>query len=228
MLDELLHLMYPRVCAGCHTLLAPGEKDICAHCTVSFDAFPNAEAADCAVKEILRRNHPETCAPRYAWSVYRFHKKDSLQRVVHAMKYQGVRRLGAFFGSRLSEMIAGSGIEENFSCIVPVPLYRLKFVERTYNQSEVIARSLAAALEKDVRTDLVIRRKYTRSQAGLSQKERQSNVSGAFVSYPDIVSGHILLVDDILTTGSTVSAVIQALEEAGAKSVSVAVAALAA
>lgn len=228
MLDELLHLFYPRVCTGCHSLLASGERDICAACFASFDAFSDADAAGYAVREVFRRNYPKINGLQEVWSLYRFHKNDRLQQVVHAMKYEGVHRLGKFFGSRLAEMISGCGAGEEFSCIVPVPLHRLKVVERTYNQSEVIARAAAAILQKEVRVDLVIRRKYTRPQAGLSPQERRSNVRDAFMPSGDAALEDILLVDDILTTGSTAAAVIQALKAAGAGNISLATIALAA
>ena len=228
MLDEMLHLLYPRVCAGCHSLLVSGAKGICPECIATFDTFSDADAAGCAIKERFGHSCPTGNHPERAWSLYRFHKNDRLQRVIHAMKYEGVRRLGEVFGVLLAEMIAGSGADDRFGCIVPVPLHRLKVVERTYNQSEIIARSAAAILRKDVRPDLVIRKKYTRPQAGLSPQERQRNVKDAFAPSGNIVPENILLVDDVLTTGATAAAVMHALESAGAVNISLATVALAA
>ena len=228
MLDEILHLFYPHVCAGCNALLVDGEREICRKCIASFDRFSDADAADYAVKEMFRHTFPEGDCPHKAWTLYRFHKNDKLRNVIHAMKYEGIHRLGEVFGRLLAEMIGDAAFADRLSCIVPVPLHRLRVVERTYNQSEIIARSAAAILRKDVRTDLVVRKKYTRSQAGLSPQERQSNVEDAFVPLSNIVPENILLVDDVLTTGATVAAVMHALESAGAVNISLATIALAA
>lgn len=228
MLDEVLHIFYPRICAGCDALLAEGEREICRDCIVSFDRFSDAEAADRAVKNVFMHNFAAGDIPQKALTLYRFHKNDRLRKVIHAMKYEGVYRLSSLFGTLLAEMIGGSLIAGHCDCIVPVPLHKLKVIERTYNQSEIIARSLGAALGKDVRVDLVTRTKYTESQAGLSPRERLRNVGNAFAPSGNAVPENILLVDDVLTTGSTVAAVMQSLKSAGASNISLATIALAA
>ncbi len=228
MLDEILHLFYPRVCAGCAALLVDSEQEICRTCLASFDRFPDADAADFAVQEVFRRNCPEGECPQKAWVLYRFHKGDRLQKVIHSMKYGGEYRLGKVFGGLLAEMIAGSTVEIPYDCIVPVPLHRMKGIERTYNQSAVIARCMGRVLGKKVGADLVVRERHTRSQAGLSPGERKVNVHDAFAPSGKRVPENILLVDDVLTTGSTVAAVMHSLRSAGARHISLATVALAA
>ncbi len=227
MLEGLLHLLYPDVCAGCGRLLEEEEKEVCKSCTRSFDAFSGFGASEAALFEALRRSHPECPPPGSACVLYRFHKSDRLQDILHRMKYGGVFRLGVFFGRRLGEMVADGGRTPGFDAIVPVPLHRLRRIERTYNQSEVIARAAASVLGGEVRTDLVLRRKDTLPQAGLSPVRRKRNVADAFVPSGRPAPRSVLLVDDVLTTGSTAVAVMQALETAGAGHVSLAVVALA-
>ena len=228
MLDEIFHLFYPRVCAGCNALLLDGEREICRKCLTSFDRFSDVDAADFAIKEVFRRTFPGGECPQKAWTLYRFHKNDRLQKVIHAMKYGGEHRLGKVFGGLLAGMIGASAAADLYNCIVPVPLHRMKVIERTYNQSEVIACSLGKVLGKKVGADLVVRNKYTRSQAGLSPSERQGNVKDAFEPSGKAVAENILLVDDVLTTGSTVAAVMQSLRAAGAVNISLATIALSA
>ncbi len=227
MRDDILHLFYPRVCAGCGSQLYADAEDICPECISAFDAFGDADASGYAILELFRRNYPDDRVSGKAWTLYRFHKNDRLQRVIHAMKYEGVNSLGKVFGRLLGEMIAGSGGDDLFSCVVPVPLHPLKVFDRTYNQSEIIARSVASVLRKDFRNDLVVRKKYTRSQAGLSLPERLSNVRDAFEPSGKAVPKSILLVDDVLTTGATISAVRNAFESEGAEDISIATIALA-
>ena len=227
MLEGLLHLLYPNVCAGCERLLEEGEEEVCKNCTTSFDAFSGFEASEAALLETLRRSHPEYPPPGSACALYRFHKDDRLQGILHRMKYDGVFRLGAFFGKRLGEMVVGSGRMPGFDAVVPVPLHRIRRIERTYNQSEAIACAAASVLGGKVRTDLVFRRKYTMPQAGLSPMRRKRNVADAFVPSGKSVPRSVLLVDDVLTTGSTAVAVMRALETAGVGRVSLAVVSLA-
>ncbi|MCW8819783.1 MAG: ComF family protein [Ignavibacteriaceae bacterium] len=227
MRDDILHLFYPRVCPGCGSQLYADAEGICPECISAFDAFGDADASGYAIMELFRRNYPDDTLSGKAWALYRFHKNDRLQRVIHAMKYEGVSSLGKVFGRFLGEMIAGCGGDDLYSCVVPVPLHRLKVFDRTYNQSEIIARSVASVLRKDFRNDLVVRKKYTRSQAGLSWQERLRNVRDAFEPSGRAVPKSILLVDDVLTTGATVSAVKNALESEGAEHISLATIALA-
>lgn len=228
MLDGLLNLLYPRVCAGCHCLLEDRGEEICSRCENSFDAFFESRVSSDAVREAFGKSRPERTPPDAAFALYRFHSNDTLRAILHRMKYDGVYRLGEFFGTRLGEFVAQGRETGEERVVVPVPLHRLKKIERTYNQSEVIAQAAASVLRWPVRDDLVVRRRYTRSQAGLTPAERRRNVLGAFVPSGKPAPESVLLVDDVMTTGSTVASVMDALETAGVSRISLAVVALAA
>ncbi|ASQ91302.1 hypothetical protein CHL67_10605 [Prosthecochloris sp. GSB1] len=227
MFQGLLNLLYPRVCAGCHCLLEDRDREICSRCEGSFDRFSTCGASSDAVREALGRSRSERTPLAAAFALYRFHRNDVLRTVLHQMKYEGVYRLGEFFGARLGDFVAQGGVGDTGVAVVPVPLHRLKKIERTYNQSEVIARAAASVLRLPVRDDLVVRRRYTLSQAGLTPVERRRNVLGAFASSGKTVPESVLLIDDVMTTGSTVAAVMDALETAGVSRISLAVVALA-
>ena len=135
------------------------------------------------------------------------------RKLPYAIKYYGDTPLGYFFGRMLGERIAASPEFSDVDMIIPVPLYWSRKWKRGYNQAEVIARGIARSLPAEVRTDILSRRRHTKTQTRLSVEEKAANVKSAFRSVkkvpPDI--RHILLVDDVFTTGATLNACWQAL-----------------
>ena len=119
----------------------------------------------------------------------------------------------------------GGELLKDADMIVPIPLHYWRYISRRYNQSAEIARLLAKRERISFRPDILVRRENTQSQRGLSRKERQANVAGAFEALgkhaPDIAQKNILLVDDVLTTGATVNAAAKVLKDNGARRVDV-------
>ena len=139
-----------------------------------------------------------------------------LRQAIHALKYEGVRVLTA----PLAELMASTWAWQSIAVdvVVPVPLNRLRQRQRGYNQSALLARRLAEHLALPVGDHLLVRERNTRSQVGLSARERWDNVWAAFRCTPEKVSGRrILLIDDVLTTGATLESCAATLQQAGAK-----------
>ncbi len=138
-----------------------------------------------------------------------------LREAVHGLKYGGLRVLGDPLSMLLAHGWQGVGREADL--VVPVPLHRAQLRRRGYNQSDLLALGLSEQARLDLRRDILQRRRATRSQVGLSPDERLQNVSGAFACAEGPVRGaRVLLIDDVLTTGATMSACARALSEAGA------------
>lgn len=159
----------------------------------------------------------------HAASLYFYRQGSEYTRLVQAVKYDGNLRLGRALGRELGRRMAAAGrfSQPAIQAIVPVPLHPLRRWKRGYNQAEVIARGLAEGMgEKPlpVVTDLLRRARYTRTQTKLSAEGKQHNVAGAFVLRPSVdarlqASGirHLLIVDDVITTGATLSEAIKPL-----------------
>ncbi|MDZ7315157.1 MAG: ComF family protein [candidate division KSB1 bacterium] len=144
-----------------------------------------------------------------------------LQKIIHAFKYQGLSRLDAFFEKEILKRWASLTLEGD--CLVPVPLHSARLRERGYNQSEVLAQLFSRQIGLPCAAGVLERVRYTEQQAKLNAEERRRNVQGAFlVRHPDSVRRrHIVLVDDVLTTGSTLNECSRVLKAAGAARIDV-------
>ena len=142
-----------------------------------------------------------------------------LRELIHLYKYSGMRPLARVFGEWMAEAYPRG---ESFDALVPVPLHWWKRLRRGFNQSDLLARELSRRTGMPV-LHAARRRRNTSSQAGLTNAQRRDNVRGAFsVPQPGVVRGKsLLLIDDVMTTGSTVNACAAALRRAGAARVSV-------
>ncbi|MEI8185614.1 MAG: ComF family protein [Chlorobiaceae bacterium] len=226
-LEELLHLLFPNVCVLCRKLLLPSEEGCCSSCMTDFDPFNNSLEAEQVLRNVITSRFGAAFQFERGWCRYQFHKKSPLQKALYAMKYEGLFTLGTMFGRQLGEWILADGDIGDIECIVPVPLHHLKKIERSYNQSEKIAEGVGKSLHKPVMSQLLVRKRYTVSQTGLSAAERKKNPEGAFQLAKGFTPHHVLLVDDIVTTGSTLAAAASALLQAGVERVSFAAVALA-
>lgn len=146
---------------------------------------------------------------------------ESHRMLIHIFKYDGVVSAGRFLGRRLGECVAKNREIGEFDLLVPVPLHRERCRERGYNQAEVIAKCVSEISGIPYSADIVSRSRATKSQTKLSRSERIQNVAGAFeIKNPQMVMGKsIMIVDDVVTTGATVSEIARTLISAGASRV---------
>jgi len=154
-----------------------------------------------------------TSFPERVWALAPY--EGSLRDALHRFKYQGEKRIGKFFAELL---LAGPGNELGEpDLIIPVPLHPSKLRQRGYNQAQILAEQLAKGLNIEVKSDVLNRVTLTQPQSGLSRQARLANLNNAFrLSKPLEVKGKsILLVDDIITTGSTLEACGIVLRQAG-------------
>lgn len=171
----------------------------------------------------------------YAAALFFYRAESNYRHITRKIKYNGNIKAGLFFGRLLGERLVSGSLFQDVDLIIPVPLHWRRHWKRGYNQAQVIAEGIAARLGAPVRSDILIRPRSTRSQTRLSIEEKSLNVKNAFrlhkrcrTSIPPELTGirHILLVDDVFTTGSTALACFTALRTVFPPSVRISVATL--
>ncbi len=150
-----------------------------------------------------------------ALSAFTFVKKGKVQRLMHELKYKGNTKVGELMGMELGKEIDKAEITDKVDVVVPVPLHKKKLKQRGYNQSEFIAIGVAKILNCEINTTLLKRMERSESQTKKSKYERWENVGSAFTltDVNQYKGKHILLVDDVVTTGATLEACCKKLKE---------------
>ncbi len=206
----------PRFCPSCNIKLLADEIVICPAC-LSKIKF----AEDERIKSEFSRKFSSNGIISDFISLYVFEKDKELQHIIHSIKYSNKFLTGKFLGFVLSSHLKHKISEWKIDFIIPVPLHHLKKAERGYNQSFYIAKGLGKGLNIPVAEGFIKRKKFTESQTTMNLKERQENIEGAFKVKRNLnLKGkNILLVDDVITTGSTIGECGKVLLNAGTNKV---------
>lgn len=197
------------LCPTCLPALHPPSVARCQHCHTILLA--NSLCRQC-------QQHPLLLSGLRAFSIY----QEPLRTCIHALKYEGNRRLAEPLGQLLAETYTRYKLQADI--LLPVPLHPTRLRERGYNQSALLARTCASLLGIAYRDDLLMRQRATTPQVGLSLQERLRNVAGAFqpalaFTAEALAQRRILIIDDVCTTGATIEACAAPLFAAGARSV---------
>jgi len=217
--DDFLSLFFPRLCLACSVHLVRGEKVLCTECLLSM----------ARTDFHLRRDNPleqafwGRCMIERAAAFSVYNRGSRIRKLIYALKYSGRKEIGKMLGELYGTILSESGFMHDIDIIVPVPLHPARQRKRGYNQSEYIAYGLSEATKVAVKNNIIRRIEQTDSQTKRGRYERWENVKGLFfVPEPQEIRGkHILVVDDVITTGSTMEACINALHEAGDIKVSI-------
>jgi len=217
--DDFLSLFLPRLCLACRAHLVRGEEVLCTQCLLSMARTDFHLRRDNMLEQVFwGRCHVERGA---AFSVY--NRGSRIRKLIHSLKYDGRKEIGKMLGELYGSTLAECGFMDGIDFIVPVPLSADRQRKRGYNQSELIAQGLSASSHVPVRYDILMRTGRSESQTRRGRYERWENVEGLFtVRKPsEIIGKHILVADDVITTGSTMEGCVNALHQAGDVKVSV-------
>jgi len=225
LLDDFISLIFPNICACCGNSLWKHEEIICTHCDfhlprTDFHLEPDNQAS----RTFWGRVNIEG-----ATAGYYFNKGNRIQKLIHLLKYNGRKDIGIFLGEKQGVLLKSSPLFNTVEVIIPVPLHKRKLMKRGYNQSEQFAIGIGKIMNIPVNPYLLYRQKFTETQTKKSRFSRWQNVSDMFaVNDPVQLQGrHILLVDDVITTGATLESCIHALSAVPGIKISIAAIAVA-
>lgn len=233
--EGLFATLFPAECRLCNEpLLAMSRLPVCDACLAKIQSFNSPVCARCG--EILTIGNAQVCTacvnapPPFIAALSIGAYDGTLRGVIHLLKYDSVRPAAQMLGREVAKVLAANSSKVGDDpLILPVPLHRAKDRDRGFNQAEEIANAVKKVTGFAIDRHVLVRKRPTVSQTGMTAHQRRENVRGAFVLRKrgvDIVKGrNIVLVDDVMTTGATAAECTRVLLRAGAKQVLVATAA---
>jgi ComF family protein len=218
---DFVSLFFPKYCLGCDRALVKGEDMICTLCMLEMPQTDYHKSSENPLSHRLSYRIPI----KHAMALFKFSKNGRVQQLLHRLKYRNHPEIGVTLGRFYGEKITNeSDIKEKVDLIIPIPLHPARRRKRGYNQSAKFAEGLSERLDLPFTDDILERRIKTETQTRKSKLSRWENISGVFgVKEPGLLKGKkILLVDDVITTGSTLEACSQVLIDQGCEQLNIA------
>jgi ComF family protein len=219
-IDSFTHIFFPHLCVGCGSDLISDDQFLCLQCINQLPATNFELHANNPVEKIFWGR----AAIKSATAQYYFTKNSILQNILHQFKYKSKKDIGIYFGRIMGEAICASNRFTDIDAIVPLPLFASKEKKRGYNQATVLAEGISSVMNVPVSKNSIGRIIATDTQTKKNRIERWQNIDGKFkLKEKESIAGkHILLIDDVITTGATLDACANELLEAEGIQVSVA------
>jgi ComF family protein len=219
-LSHLFSLFYPKVCICCQSHLLDQEKLICLTCQFDLPLVDNLNYQSNVVTRIFEGRVPVELGASYLF----YHEMGKTKQLIHELKYRNQQNIGIAFANWLGHKMKESGAFQNIDCMVPVPLHQKKLKKRGYNQLTKFGKRLGEILDISYREDVLQRVSYTQTQTKKKRLDRFQNTNSRFVlKDPECIAHkHILLIDDVITTGATLEACCKELLQAKGVKISIA------
>ena len=209
MFESIINLFFPKVCSGCSSFLLTNENVICSVCRHDIPLTNHhLNPENDAFKKFYGR-----IPVMHTSALFYFHKKGIVQELIHNLKYKGHEEIGAILGEWYAEDLKTIDLLQSVDEIIPVPLHRRKLKERGYNQVTAFGKALSSGLNIDYNDSILVRNVYSKTQSKKNLLGRIEGIESTFdVSFTEKDHNkHFLLIDDVITTGSTLEACSRAL-----------------
>ncbi len=218
--SNFIDIFFPKTCLSCGHILVEKDTQICHNCLSSlpythFDFNRN---------NIMYKQLSAYVNIEAATSLMYFNKQNNVQQIMHQLKYKNHQELGVFFGKIIAKKLLESPVTKTIDLIVPIPLHPKKLKKRGYNQLSYFGKTLAENINTEYDEKLLLKNRNNPSQTKKNADERRENVTNLFyVSNPEkLINKHILIIDDVMTTGATLESAINELLKIEGVKVSVA------
>jgi ComF family protein len=218
-LQSLLHLFFPHLCAGCDSDIINNQQVLCLKCIEQLPVTDFHLHANNPVEKIFLGRLPLAHAGSYLF----FTKDSLLQHLLHQLKYKGNKDLGSYFGKQIGNALLQSNRFTDIEALIPLPLFASRERKRGYNQATVLCEGIASVLQVPVLKNVIKRTMATETQTKKNRIERWQNIKDKFelTDSAAIQHKHVLLVDDVVTTGATLEACGRELLSAGTVQLSI-------
>lgn len=225
MFHDFLNLFYPRICHICENILINNERVICTNCRHELPIINFPLDNDNPVQKVFHGR----VKLEHATSLLFFSKKGNVQKLIHQLKYRGHREISEFLGIWMGARLVEENCDLQIDAVIPVPLHKKKLKSRGFNQVEDFGREIAKSLSVPYIDNVLLKRSFTTTQSLKARFSRWGNIEETFVLVnPQLIHNkHVLLVDDIITTGATLEACSNVIKQAGNVKISIASMALA-
>lgn len=212
-INDLIDLIFPRHCIVCDEVLSGSEKDICLKCLVTLPVIDEIHSKE--IEKIFWGIVPIERATSYLY----YRKGSPYNKLLHQLKYKERPEVGTHLATIATTDLKEKGFFDGIDAIIPLPLSKKKLRKRGYNQCDYIAKGISQIMGIPIITDCIVRNKANETQTHKTREERWQNVEGIFsLTKPEKIEGkHILLIDDVLTTGATIANCAKTIIEANCK-----------
>lgn len=202
LLIDLIRLFFPPCCIVCEDALSIGEECICLSC---LQQLPKIQYNPPEANEIEKRFWGKIPI-EHATSYFQYIKGSDFDKILFELKYHGRKEIGEIMGRYMSQHLLDTGFFEGIDMIIPIPLHKKRYKKRGYNQSEWLAKGISTITQIPINTTSIKRTIPNSTQTHKNVWDRWEDVQNIFeVCSPNEITGkHILLVDDVLTTGATI------------------------
>lgn len=210
MLKDLLLLLFPKSCNACYELLIPNENEICTNCRNELPVISNESLTNLKLNVLFKEDN---VIINFS-SLFYFEKDSEVQELLHNLKYRNHLHLGELIGNWHAAVLLKTKDFHTIDLVIPMPIHKKRLRKRGYNQVALYAQTIAQKLNADYRDDILTKTIHKKSQVSLNRKERFNNILNSLtLNKPDdLKEKHILILDDIITTGATMRACVSCLK----------------